>query len=58
MSMNEEEILDKNLNAALNPLTEHEAYVMASIQHKFFAPVRLKHWEGVEVSNYQEEMNK
>ena len=56
VSMNEEEVLLKNLKAALNRLTEHEANVRDYILHNFFDSVGVKHWEGVEVAKYREEM--
>lgn len=56
--MNEEETLAKNLNAVLNSLKGHEVQVRDYIVNKYFAPVKVKHWEGVELTKFQEEMNK
>lgn len=58
VSMTDEHMLAKNLRAALNPLTEHEAQVRDYILHKYFGPVGIKHWEGVEIAQYQKEMRK
>ena len=58
VSMNDEEILHENLQAALNPLTEHEASVRDYILQTYFTPLKVKHWEGVEVAKYREELNK
>lgn len=56
VSMTDEHMLAKNLKAALNPLTEHEAKVRDYILHKYFSPVGVNHWEGVEVAQYRKEM--
>ena len=56
--MNEEETLAKNMDAALNSLKEHEMQVRDYIMNKYFAPVEVKHWEGVELTKFREEMNK
>ena len=58
VSMNEEETLAKNVKAVLNSLTEHEMQVRDYIMNKHFAPVEVKHWEGVELTKIHEEMNK
>lgn len=58
VSMTDEDMLAKNLKAASNPLTEHEAKVRDYILHMYFGPVRVKHWEGVEVAQYRREMRK
>lgn len=56
--MTDEELLHKNLEAALNPLTEHETYVRDYILQTYFTPLKVKHWEGVEVSKYQDFIKK
>ena len=58
VSMNEEDIVAKNVKAALNSLTDHEAQVRDHIMQKYFVPLGLKHWEGVEVAEYKEEMKR
>ena len=56
VSMNDLEIMDRILMAALNPLTEKEARVRSEIMHKYFNPLPFKHWEGVELAKYKEAM--
>jgi hypothetical protein len=55
--MNEEETVIKNVDAALNQLTDHEAHVRDHIMHEYFAPLKIKHWEGLEVEKYQQNMS-
>lgn len=57
VSMNDEKTLYKNLQAALDPLTEHEICVRDHILQTYFTPMRVKHWEGVEVAKYREKLN-
>lgn len=45
-------LIDKNLDAALRPLTEREQEVQEIILERFFRPLEVKHWEGREVEDY------
>lgn len=45
-------LIDKNLDAALQPLTDKELEVREIILERFFRPLKVKHWEGREVENY------
>lgn len=54
--MNDEEIMAKNMEAALNSLTEKETKVRDYILHKYFKPLQVKHWEGVELAQYKKAM--
>lgn len=58
VSMIEEETLSVNWDAAVNPLTEHEAQVRNHILKEYFTPIRIKHWEGTEIKKYHEEMSR
>lgn len=54
--MNDEEIMTRNMEAALNPLTETEIRVRDHIIDKYFKPLQVKHWEGVELAEYRKAM--
>ena len=40
--------VDKNIEAAMRPLTDKEQTVMAEIMTQYFTSLQLTHWEGVE----------
>ena len=40
--------VDKNIDAAMRPLTLKEQTVMNEIMEQYFTPLQLRHWEGVE----------
>ena len=58
VSMLDETTVRKNVDAAINPLTEHETSVRDYIIQKYFKAVECRHWEGVEVEKYQTKMKK
>ena len=58
VSMNDEDTLEKNLQAALNPLGSREVKVRDYIMQHYFLPLKVKHWEGVEITAYKNKMQK
>ena len=48
--------VDKNMEAALHPLTDKEREVQETILERFFRPLEVQHWEGGEVIDYWKEM--
>lgn len=51
--MNDEEIMNRNVESALVSLTEKEVTVRDYIIRKYFKPLQVKHWEGVELAEYR-----
>ena len=56
VSMNDRDLIDKNIEAALCPLSLKEQTVMNEIMQQYLNPLRQKHWEGVELEQYQREL--
>ena len=50
--MNDDKMVDANIDAVLNPLSSKEKVVMHEMETKFFRPLKQRHWEEVEVSQY------
>ena len=52
--------VDKNIEAAMCPLTLKEQTVMDEIMRQYFTPLQLTHWEGVEEEHKRQlnELNK
>ena len=48
VSMCDRSTVDKNIKAAMRPLTDEEQTVMAEIMTQYFTSLQLTHWEGVE----------
>ena len=48
VSMCDRSTVDKNIVAAMCPLTLKEQTVMDEIMKRYFTPLQLTHWEGVE----------
>lgn len=51
-------MLDKNLNAVMQPLTEKEESVKTHIQQEYFSPLKQPHWEDAEVKQYWKELGR
>ena len=51
--MNDHALVDKNIDAAMHPLTQKEQTVMDEIIRQYFTPLKQKHWEGVETEMHQ-----
>ena len=58
VSMTDEETLEKNIKAALNPLGAREAKIKDFIMQHYFLPLKVKHWEGVEIAKYRHKLQK
>ena len=56
VSMNDRDLVNKNIEAALCPLSHKEQTVMNEIMQQYLNPFRQKHWEGVELEQYQREL--
>ena len=52
VSMCDTEMVDKNLDSALSPLTPHEQEVMQHLLDNVFGDMTQRHWEGVELVSY------
>lgn len=50
--------LNINLSVVYNGLTEHEKQVLLEVKEKFFNSGENYHWEGVELKQYQDYLNK
>ena len=48
-------MLDRNLSAVLNPMTEKEKTVAEDLE-RFFSRLPQRHWEGVELKEYWEQI--
>ena len=48
VSMCDRSTVDRNIEAAMRPLTLKEQTVMDEIMRRYFTPLQLTHWEGVE----------
>ena len=49
-------MLDRNLSAILDPMTEKEKRVKEEIERRFFSRLSQRHWEGIEVQEYRKQM--
>ena len=60
VSMCDRTTVDKNIEAAMRPLTLKEQTVMDEIMRRYFTPLQLTHWEGVEEEHKRQlnELNK
>lgn len=56
--MDNEDEVERNIDAAICPLNEKEASISIDLQNKFFKPLKIRHWEGVEERAYWEAMKK
>ena len=56
VSMGDDVTVIKNVGATLDSLTKHEAHIRDHIMKKYFAPVKQKHWEGIEVEKYKQKL--
>ena len=52
VSMNDNDMVDTNIDAVLNPLNAKEKEVVDHIEEAFFCPLKQRHWEGVEIAQY------
>uniref|UniRef100_T1IMR6 NADP-dependent oxidoreductase domain-containing protein n=1 Tax=Strigamia maritima TaxID=126957 RepID=T1IMR6_STRMM len=52
VSAAEHKLLDLNLDVAINGLNELEKSVQNEILTKFFNPLTVRHWEGIEIAKY------
>jgi aryl-alcohol dehydrogenase-like predicted oxidoreductase len=52
VSMCDTEMVDKNIDAAINPLTDHEQEVQEHLINDVFGNLTQRHWEGVELIDY------
>ena len=48
VSMCDHSTVDRNIEAVMRPLTLKEQTVMDEIMRRYFTPLQLTHWEGVE----------
>ena len=48
VSMCDRSTVDRNIEAAMCPLTLKEQTVMDEIVRRYFTPLQLTHWEGAE----------
>ena len=58
VSMTDEATVKHNVDATTHQLTEHETCVRDYIVQNYLIPVRVKHWEGIEVEKYRRKIAK
>lgn len=56
--MTDEDMVKHNCEAVLNTLNDTEVEIKEHIENRFFKPLSLRHWEGVEVKEYWKAMKK
>ena len=56
VSMCDRSTVDRNIEAAMRPLTLKEQTVMDEIIRRYFTPLQLTHWEGVEYQEYKRQL--
>jgi aryl-alcohol dehydrogenase-like predicted oxidoreductase len=56
MAINDSEMLDKNIQAALGLLTDEEEEMKKELIEKYFNTLKQKHWENVEVKSYWDQL--
>ncbi len=56
VSMCDRSTVDRNIEAAMRPLTLKEQTVMAEIMRRYFTPLQLTHWEGVEEAEHKRQL--
>ncbi len=56
--MTDREMIKKNIEATLLPLSDKEKEVIDTLQRKYFKKLSSPHWEGVEVQEYWKELSK
>ena len=54
--MVDENMFRQNCDSVLNPLSSKEIQIKDNMEEMFFKPLTLRHWEGVEVKEYWENM--
>ncbi|XP_019848669.1 PREDICTED: L-galactose dehydrogenase-like [Amphimedon queenslandica] len=55
VTISDTQMLDRNLSAVLSPMTEKEKKVAGDLE-KFFSRLPQRHWEGVELKEYWEQI--
>lgn len=56
--MNTSDMIEKCIDAVLQPLSEKETTVRDHIVKEYFTPLKQKHWEGVELKDYWQELKR
>ena len=51
-------MLEKNIDSVLNPLTDEEREAKKYLEETFFKPLPTRHWEGLELEKYWQELKK
>jgi hypothetical protein len=54
--MEDEDLIRRNCESVLNPLSDKETEIKDYVEERFFKPLMLRHWEGVEVQQYWKAM--
>ena len=54
--MTDVSMVRNNCEAVLNPLSDKEVNAKETIHNMFFKPLKVHHWEGVEVREYWKSM--
>ncbi|GLV38633.1 uncharacterized protein CBL_05632 [Carabus blaptoides fortunei] len=53
VGMNTVPLLKSNFDVFFNGLTDHEKQVLEEINVKYFAKLKQRHWEGIEIEKYR-----
>ena len=58
VAITDKDMLDKNIQSAFTLLTDKERELQKEVERRFFEPLKQRHWEGMEVTDYWRMMKK